>query len=62
LPAVPVNLEREKRLEKPEGAFAIPQRVGHAIVARDYAVILSPWLGGWLVTRIRADLALRLIA
>jgi hypothetical protein len=31
-------------------------------VAFDYAVILSPWLGGWLVTRKRAEAVLRLIA
>jgi len=27
-----------------------------------YAVILSPWLGGWLVTRKRAGAVLRLMA
>jgi hypothetical protein len=31
-------------------------------VAGHYAVILSPWLGGWLVTRMRAGLGLRFIA
>jgi len=31
-------------------------------VAGDYTVILSPWLGGWLVTRKRAGAVLRLLA
>jgi hypothetical protein len=34
----------------------------HTAVAFDYAVILSPWLGGWLVTTKRAGAVLRLIA
>jgi hypothetical protein len=32
--------------EKPDEIFAILQRLGHTIVAGDYVVILSPWLGG----------------
>jgi hypothetical protein len=28
----------------------------------DYAMILSPWLGGWLVTSIRTELGPRFIA